>query len=295
MKRKARILVPLILVIVAGLCLTACANRPPIIHNIGADNDQVMASAMAHLTCDAVDPEKDPLTYSWTASSGTIVSHSPTATWTAPETPGTYQITVTAQDTHANKVSKQIELLVYFNAPPVIDSLIARPAAVGEGNICNITCLAHDPEGSKLTYYWSVEKGEIKGSGNSVTWLAPAGLNSCIFKVIASDESGNTTVMSDNVTVLPNHIPEIRNLSASPSSVVGGKTSLISCDASDADHDLLQFIWSATTGIITGDGNQVTWAAPNDCQQATITVMVSDLRGGTVSKPITISVHKEGG
>jgi len=64
----------------------------------------------------------------------------------------------------------------------------------------------------------------------------------------------------------------------------------ISCKAGDKDGDPLKYEWLAQTGDLKGSGATVTWTAPNNNGDYTITVNVSDGRGGTASKSIVIKV-----
>lgn len=67
----------------------------------------------------------------------------------------------------------------------------------------------------------------------------------------------------------------------------------ISCKASDKDGDPLKYEWLAQTGDLKGSGATVTWTAPNNNGDYTITVKVSDGKGGTTSKSIVIKVSQK--
>lgn len=58
------------------------------------------------------------------------------------------------------------------NKDPVITSIIAEPNPVRVGNVCEITVIASDPQGSPLTYQWYASIGDMTGSGNRVRYLA---------------------------------------------------------------------------------------------------------------------------
>jgi thioredoxin 1 len=64
----------------------------------------------------------------------------------------------------------------------------------------------------------------------------------------------------------------------------------ISCEAGDKDGDPLKYEWLAQTGDLKGSGATVTWTAPNNNGDYTITVNVSDGKDGTASKSIVIKV-----
>ena len=67
-------------------------------------------------------------------------------------------------------------------------------------------------------------------------------------------------------------------------------TSTIVCVASDPDGDELSYIWSVNGGSISGEGSVATWVAPNAYGTYTITVTVTDAKGGQAIKTIDIVV-----
>jgi outer membrane protein OmpA-like peptidoglycan-associated protein len=76
-----------------------------------------------------------------------------------------------------------------------------------------------------------------------------------------------------------------------PCTVEIGRTSTVTCDASDPDGDPLTYKWSAPSGKFTSPTDRQTpWTAP--MQEGPVPVMcsVSDGRGGTASASVTIQV-----
>lgn len=99
----------------------------------------------------------------------------------------------------------------------------------------------------------------------------------------------NTSITAD-VTV-PNRNPVITSgPTANPSTINTGQTSTISVTASDPDNDTLTYTWTKTGGTITGTGSSVTYTAPNTADTYTITVVVSDEKGGSVSGNVNVVV-----
>lgn len=62
----------------------------------------------------------------------------------------------------------------------------------------------------------------------------------------------------------------------------------VTCNASDRDGDELSYDWSASEGIITGSGPEVTWTAPEEIGVCYITVMVDDGQGGNVTGSLSL-------
>ena len=86
--------------------------------------------------------------------------------------------------------------------------------------------------------------------------------------------------------------PVISSISANPTSVAVGGTATIVCYATDADNNPLTYDWTATGGTISGSSHTqtVTLITPNVTGSYTVTVTVSDNKGGTVSSSVTIAV-----
>jgi len=93
-------------------------------------------------------------------------------------------------------------------------------------------------------------------------------------------------------TVLANHRPAIVGLEATPGKVIPLGTCQIACTASDADEDHLSYNWSVDGGEVNGEGDTVTWYAPRSVGSYTVTVTVTDGRGGEVMSYVVIEVSE---
>ena len=88
-----------------------------------------------------------------------------------------------------------------------------------------------------------------------------------------------------------NKAPEIASLTPSATVVGPGGSCTLTCTASDPDEDdILTYAWSATAGAITGTGSSATWTAPATEGTYTISVIVSDDKGGTATESCDIEV-----
>jgi len=177
------------------------------------------------------------------------------------------------------------------NQPPVISSLTASEEWTTLAGIYQVECIASDPDGDKLSYIWSVDGGNISGEGPVVTWIAPPAYGTYTITVTATDSrDGEATTHLIIHVVAINHPPVIDSLTTERETVVKAGTSTIECVASDPDGDELSYTWSAERGNISGEGAIVTWVAPNTYGTYTITVTVTDGRGGEASESIRIEV-----
>ena len=76
-----------------------------------------------------------------------------------------------------------------------------------------------------------------------------------------------------------------------PCTVEVGRTSTVTCDASDPDGDPLTYKWSAPTGKFTAPTDRQTpWTAPMQEGPVQVTCAVSDGKGGTANASVTIQV-----
>ena len=175
------------------------------------------------------------------------------------------------------------------NQPPAISSLTASEGRVSPSDSCQVKCVASDPDGDELSYTWSA-CGDISGEGSVVTWTAPAAPGDYIIAVKVTDGRGSEAATQLTIGVAVNQPPVIDSLTAERERVRRATTSAIECVASDPDGDELSYTWSASGGNISGEGRVVSWVAPNAFDTYTVTVTVTDGRGGEATESIDIVV-----
>ena len=177
------------------------------------------------------------------------------------------------------------------NQPPIISSLAASEKHIAPADICQVECIASDPDDDSLSYIWSASGGSISGEGSAVTWVAPDAAGAYTITVEVTDDNGGkaTAQLTINVVAI-NHPPVIDSLTSEWQRVRKAAASTIECIAQDQDGDELNYIWSAEGGNISGEGAVVTWVAPNAYGNYIITVTVTDGRSGEASDSIIIKV-----
>ncbi|MCJ7653924.1 MAG: PKD domain-containing protein, partial [Dehalococcoidia bacterium] len=87
----------------------------------------------------------------------------------------------------------------------------------------------------------------------------------------------------------PNQPPIINSLTAEKEADTLSE-SQITCEATDADGDVLSYRWSANGGTIKGEGSSITWVAPDTAGNYTVKVTVTDGKGGEATNSTTIAV-----
>ncbi len=282
-------LIMVIVVTLFSFSFAGCShNSPPEVTSLTAQPASVARGGVSSLTCQASDPDGNTLTYSWTCSEGSISGTGSTASWTAPSTIGTYTVTVSVSDGKGEPVTQSVSVTV-INRNPEISSLTATPATVNSGGSSTIRCTASDPDNDTLIFdSWISTGGSISGTGSTVTWTAPSTFGIYTVTVTVGDGNGGTATRSVSITVT-NHNPEITSLTATPASVFTGGSAIIASAASDPDGDTLAYSWAYTGGSISGTGSTVTWTAPSTPGVYTVTAIVSDSKGGTVTRSISIT------
>ena len=135
-----------------------------------------------------------------------------------------------------------------------------------------------------------------KGLGGAIVWAinGDAAYTDTDNSLIHNFADGFINGDSDDSTPpdTDNHAPEVVNLEA-PASVNELEEASISADVDD-DGDLseLTYVWQTTSGSIVGEGQSVTFVAPevDEDTVATITLTVTDGEGAATSDSIDINV-----
>jgi hypothetical protein len=176
------------------------------------------------------------------------------------------------------------------NQPPVISSLVAQSQQLYPSGNTEVTCIAQDADGDQLNFTWAATGGDFSGVGPTVVWKAPPNYGTYTITVTVDDGKGGSVQGSLPITVGANQSPQISSLAADPSGVLYGGSTTLTCIASDPDGDVIRYSWSASGGSITGVGNKVTWIAPSKGGEYTITVIVSDGKGGETQGNVMVNV-----
>jgi hypothetical protein len=177
-------------------------NQAPVINVLAAEKPTLTPNAETKVTCDATDPDGDELTYTWSASAGTITETYKTFIfWKAPGFVGDFQVSVTVDDGKGGTVSRSCTISVVTDQLPVIEGVTADPATLKPSETSTVTCNAHDPDGDTMTYTWTASGGTISGSGKMITWQAPAATGDFLISVKVDDGKGGVTEGSVHIPV----------------------------------------------------------------------------------------------
>jgi len=88
------------------------ANHVPVVNSIIANPTTVNTGGTVTITVSATDEDNDALTYHYTCSGGTISGTGNTVTWVAPNTVGSYTVSIYVNDGTVNSNSKSVTVTV---------------------------------------------------------------------------------------------------------------------------------------------------------------------------------------
>ena len=288
-------------IVLAILIDTMLANHRPAITGLEAEPDRVIPSGSCQIACNASDADGDELSYNWSASGGEINGEGATVTWTAPDSAGSYNVTVTVTDGRGGEVMDYVIIEVRANKPPTITSLVADVTwTLPSGNI-QVTCDASDPDADALNYEWSTDGGDISGTGAVVNWTTPEQVDIYYITVAVKDSHGSSDTRTLPVSVALEQPPIIEDLLVTAEHCYlktyswGYKVGMeqeyqIECTVTDVGSELL-YDWSCEYGTISGEGSVITWTAPDEYLETTaVTVTVSDIAGNMAIKSVVLEV-----
>ena len=183
----------------------APVNHPPVAACTASPTSVFAGSSdTVAIHVDASDPDNDPLTYSYTATGGSVDGSGPDARWNAGNaTPGGYTVTVAVSDGKGGTASCAADIKVEPrpNRPPTA-SLSVERSPILPGEHTGITCTGTDPDGDPLKYSYSASGGQITGTDSNATFDA-TGLAAGTYtvKCTVDDGRGGTAEASGSVEV----------------------------------------------------------------------------------------------
>jgi hypothetical protein len=289
-------------VLASILSYTMLANHQPTIISLAADLERVLPSGTCQIVCYATDPDgdDDELSYNWSASGGEINGEGATVNWTAPDSLGSYNVTVTVTDGRGGEDTDQITITVRTSNPPTVTSLIADASWTTPLGSLQVTCTASDPDDDELSYEWTTSGGNISGTGAVVNWTAPEEVGIYSVTVVVIDGQGSSATKTLPIGVATEQPPIIATLLVTAEhcylktyswgyKVGQGQTYNIESIVSDTSGGM-SYEWAYTGGSISGEGSVITWTAPNTSVDVTVTVIVSDIAGNMMTNSIILNV-----
>ncbi len=194
---------------------------------------------------------------------------------------------------------------------PVIDGMSASSTAVTSGAVVHLSVTAHSPDGHALTYAWQASCGTFSTPSQPATdWTAPVAGGTCQVSVQVTDPVNATSVTAylpivvnatggSGVQITVNTHPVVTTSLAEyvvtssppPNGLTVGITADVVAIASDPDRDPLSYAWSSSCGgaFSSPAAPSVRFHTDDPAAPCTLTVAVSDGRGGTTTVAVQLS------
>ncbi len=271
-----------------------------------ASTDRILPGDAVSISCEAVDPDNDALTYDWSGSAGEIVGTDSTIEWTAPDSEGLYQVLVTVADEAGNTDDGSLALRVRDNMAPEIlvmeSELDENVEWVVPGTSVHVRCETEDADGDELTYTWSASAGDLYGEGESILWVAPNTPETYWVTLVIEDTYGATAERSLPLTVNVAEPPVIHGFSLEALNtnmfrpygdswrIFKERSCAIHAQVDD-EENAYTYEWQAEAGSITSDGPDAVWQAPASKGWVDIVLKVSDQHGNESIESIRIYVE----
>ncbi|MFW6056342.1 MAG: Ig-like domain-containing protein [Chloroflexota bacterium] len=274
---------------------------------ITASTDRILPGDTVSVSCEAVDPDDEALTYVWSETAGEIVGNSSTVEWTAPDSEGLYQVMVTVSDEAGNTDDGSLALRVRDNTAPeilVMESEVSEETGwVVPGTSVYIECETEDADGDELTYAWSATAGDLYGEGESILWVAPEEPDTYWVTLVVEDTYGATAERSIPLTVNVAEPPVIHGFKLEALKktsmfqpygdswrIFKERSCAIHAQVDDEENEYT-YEWKAEAGNLTSEGPDAVWQAPASKGWVNIVLKVSDRHGNESTDSVHIHVE----
>jgi len=232
-------------------------NHPP---NANAGPDRrIISETPVTITGVGVDPDGDPITYSWKQISGDSVKFDGSKAvidFTAPHVSSgdtrriILQLTVT--DSLGQSDTDRVTLLVVpENNKPRVDA--GPDQVINENTVGSVFCTAFDVENSVLTYTWTSASSDLvfdTPTNPDSTFITPSVVESKNIVLTCSVSDGIFTVSDSLILTVQNTLTMQIIADAGPDQIVNEKVkvSLDGSNSFDPENQTLSFMWTQTSG-----------------------------------------------
>jgi outer membrane protein OmpA-like peptidoglycan-associated protein len=189
-------------------------NHPPVA-SCAANPTSVFAGSgdAVAVHVNASSPDNNPLTYSYSATGGTVEGTGPDARWnSAGVAVGSYTVAAKVDDGKGGTVSCAADIKVEEKPhhPPVI-SCAANPSSIVQGQQAAIISTASSPDNLPLTYDYTASGGQVTGSGAQAQFDSKgASPGTYTVKCLVTDNRGDKADGSTTVEV--KEPPQVKQL-----------------------------------------------------------------------------------
>jgi parallel beta-helix repeat protein len=162
-------------------------------------------TASLTLNGSATDPENDPITFTWTDSTNTVVGNNASLNLTL--APGNYTYTLTAADPFGGHTSQSVQVTVN-PAPNQAPTANAQSLTTNSNTAKPITLTGSDPDSDALSYALKSgpSHGSLSGTAPNLTYIPNngyAGMDSFTFTATDPYGASSSATVSLSVVVVP--------------------------------------------------------------------------------------------
>ncbi len=226
-------------------------HEPPVIESISVVPNVLEPGAIGELEVVAYSPSDAALEFAWDAPQGWEIEPVDEATveLTAPnDIDQEASVEVVVEDEFGGQATDSVTVSTSEGSAPVITDISVEPTQVAPGEESMLEVEAHDPDGTELSYEWSVSsEWTVVDPDEAITALvAPDefGVQAEV-EIEVTDEYGLTASTQQTVSTIDNEGPEIESLSADPSEVLRGGIIDLEVVATHPQDVALTYDWSA--------------------------------------------------
>lgn len=278
---------------VAQLTFERRKHEPPKV-TLAVSPQEIFQDEKATARANVVIPEGASIKYAWAASGGKIVGSGDTVTYDpAGAAPGKYTITTTVSDDYGHSVPASADILVKKRYLPPTVTCQVSPASIQVGETATVRATATSPDGSPLTYSWTVN-GQAQAASSPTFTFGSEGRQPGNYAIAVTVNTGKFTAScTSNVTVreIPIPPPTIQCLTPTVEVESGGTVELRVQAA--AERATPTVTWTATGGTVSGSGQTATFnAAGLSAGSNSVTATVDNGVGGRASCTMTVNVSQ---
>ncbi len=289
-----RMYIGCVAVVFIAVFLAGCAKKAPVVA-CSVSPQQITQGEQATVKSNVTAKKGTKLTYAWTASGGKVTGNQDTATFDSTGVnPGKYAITVTVSDKHKHNVPCSADVTVEKKYLPPTLACSVSPNSIQVGESATVATKAASPDGSPLTYSWTVN-GQAQAASTPEFVFGSVGRQPGNYTIAATVNTGKYTAScSSNVTVREIPIPPPTISCLTPTvDVESGGTAQLKVQAA-AERATPTVSWSATAGTVSGSGNSASFnAAGLSAGSYMVTATVDNGQGGRASCSTTVNVSQK--
>ena len=254
----------------------------------------------------------DGVTHAWTADPvvGTFMNAAAQDTsWTAPATMTDDQVVMlTLSVTDGEHTDARTIMITVRGADPTVSIQTADQTVFG-GDPIDLQATSADLNTPVTSYLWTAVPAvgtfsPMAADVEDLTWTAPAtttAIQVVTLTLTVTDNNGTDTDADDDITARDSVTITVRrgvmiSVATMNSSVSGGTVVVLEASSRSADVAGATRLWTATPNVgtfVDPAAEDTTWTAPDataDDQMVTLSLTVTDGRGGGARASVTITV-----